>query len=157
MKSIYSNEFQRTPVGPAGKIADFQPRPLRVRDGYRQFNRARTNGRLDPKIRVKIALAVAQATLCEYWLVEQTLAARRLGLTNDEIIASRESRATDSKTAATLEFARDVIACVGGESTIGLKRAGYDDREIVEIVANVGFNLVNCYGHLLTDTDVFAA
>ena len=86
----------------------------------------------------------------------KTLAARRLGMTNDEILASRESRAADSKTAATLEFARDVIACVGAESTIGLKRAGYDDREIVEIVANVGFNLVNCYGHLLADTDLLA-
>ena len=156
MKSLLSNQFQRTPVGAAAKVAELQPRPLRVRDGYVQFNRARTNGRLDPRMRVKIALTVAQATLCEYSLVQYTLAARRLGLSNDEIIASRESRAADSKTAATLEFARDVIACAGSESTSGLKHAGYDDREIVEIVANVGFNLVNCYGRLLEETDLFA-
>ena len=119
-------------------------RALRIRDGYQQFQRARALGRLSARIRVQIGLAVAQATLCEACLVKYTRQARRLGLTDREITASRESRAADPKTAAALEFARYVIAWGSEESTSTLIAAGYDPSEISEIVANVGFHLISC-------------
>jgi len=76
-----------------------------VLEGYLQFSRALKGGKLDQEEREQIALAVAQANLCEYSLAYHTARARKLGLTNDDILASREGRATDIKVDAALRFA----------------------------------------------------
>ncbi len=125
-----------------------------VLDGYLQFQRALIGGKLDTKIREQIALTVAQATLCEYSLAQHTFQARELGLAEDEIIASREARGTDSKTTATLEFARDLVDTGSAYSTLELTREGYSDSEIIEIVASVGLNVFENYFNLVAKTEL---
>jgi AhpD family alkylhydroperoxidase len=125
-----------------------------VLEGYLQFSRALTDGQLDTRMRERIALTVAQATLCEYSLAQHTFRARGLGLTDDEIIASRQARDADAKIAAALRFARDLIADGSGYSTVELKHAGYSGAEIIEIVANVGVNVFESYFNLVAKTEV---
>ena len=125
-----------------------------VLEGYLQFSRALTSGKLDAKIRERIALTVAQATLCEYSLAQHTFHAKELGLTDREIMESREAYATDPKTAAALRFARGLVADGGEYSTVDVDQAGYSDSETIEIVANVGMNVFENYFNLVANTEV---
>jgi len=116
-------------------------------EGYVQFSRALAGGRL-------IALAVAQANLCEYSLAYHTALARKLGLTDDHILASREGHAADTKVDAALQFAKDLVAENGDCTPAELQRAGFTDREIVEIVALVSLNIFENYFNMVAKTDI---
>jgi AhpD family alkylhydroperoxidase len=78
-------------------------------EGYLRFSSALASGKLDEKFRQQLALAVAQANGCGYSLAAHTTLAGRLGLTVDEIRASREARSADSKVDAGLKFTRDLV------------------------------------------------
>lgn len=126
----------------------------RVLEGYLQFSRALAGGTLDQKVREQIALVVAQENLCEYSLAYHTSLARKLGLTDDQIMASREGRTPDRKIAALLSFVRDVVAENGDCSTVELHRAGFSEGEIVDIIALVGINIFENYFNLVARTEV---
>jgi AhpD family alkylhydroperoxidase len=125
-----------------------------VLEGYLQFTRALDGGRLDRIEREQIALAVAQANLCEYSLAYHTALARKLGLTDDHILASREGRAADRRVEAALEFAKELVAENGDCSPAELQRAGLSDREIVEIIALVALNVFENYFNMVAKTEI---
>ena len=138
---------------PANMIKSMAQSPG-VLEGYLQFSRALKGGKLDQEEREQIALAVAQTNLCEYSLAYHTARARKLGLTNDHILASREARASDTKIDAALRFARDLVAENGDRSPAELQRVGFTDREIVEIVAHVALNIFGNYFNMVAKTDI---
>jgi AhpD family alkylhydroperoxidase len=115
-----------------------------VLQGYVQFNGALNGGKLSPKLREQIALTVAQADRCEYSLAQHAERAGRLGLTQEEIASSREARSVDPKTDAALKFARDLVTR-SEYSTLELRQAGFDDTEMVELIAQVGLNWFENY------------
>jgi AhpD family alkylhydroperoxidase len=125
-----------------------------VLEGYLQFSRTLEAGKLDPTEREQIALAVAQANLCEYSLAYHTALARKLGLTDDHILASREGRAADRKIDAALRFAKDLVAESGDCSPADLQQTGFTDREIVEIIALVALNIFENYFNMVAKTDI---
>ena len=126
----------------------------RVLEGYLQFSRALAGGKLHQKVREQIALAVAQANLCEYSLAYHTTIARKLGLTDNQILASREGRAADSRIEAALRFARELVAENGDSSTEELHRVGFSDGEMVDIVALVGLNVFENYINMAARMEV---
>src|SRR5438128_9302461 len=77
-------------------------------EAYLEFHRALTATSLEEKARVQIALAVAQAQQCDYALAEYTSLARQLGMTDDDIMASRNARARDPKIDSLLRFTHDL-------------------------------------------------
>jgi AhpD family alkylhydroperoxidase len=101
--------------------------------------------RLHAKEREQIALTVAQANLCESSLTHHTAIARKVGLTDDQILASREGWAADQKVDVALRFARALVANSGDWPHKELKRAGFTDQEIVEIEAVVALNVYENY------------
>jgi len=125
-----------------------------VLEGYLQFSRALKGGKPDQEERVQIALAVAQANLCEYSLAYHTALARRLGLPHDHILASREGRAADTKVDAALKFARDLVLENGDCSPAELQHAGFSDGEIVEIVALIALNIFENYFNMVAKTEL---
>ena len=125
-----------------------------VLEGYMQFSRALKGGKLYQEDREQIALVVAQTNLCEYSLAHHTALAKKLGLTDDQIMASREGRAADRKLDAALRFARDLVAENGDCSPVELQRIGFTDREIVEIVALVSLNIFENYFNMVAKTDI---
>jgi uncharacterized peroxidase-related enzyme len=117
----------------------------RALEGYLEFRDALSGGTLSPAICEQIALAVAQTNLCQYSLAEHAHLGARLGLKKEQILESREARATDQKTDAVLRFARDLTARRGECSMDELRENGYSDAEIIEVIANVALNIFeNC-------------
>jgi AhpD family alkylhydroperoxidase len=133
------------------KTIAHSPRAL---EGYLELRRALAGGTIDPKQRELIALAVAQANLCEYSLAYHTALGRKLGLTDDHLMASREGRASDRKVDASLRFARELVVENGDCSLAELRQAGYTDKEIVEIVAIVSLNVFENYFNMVARTDL---
>jgi len=114
-------------------------------DGYLEFRSALQCGAVPAKIREQIALAVAQVNLCEYSLAEHAFVAAQLGLTREQIHASRDAHASDWRTDAILRFVRDLVARRGQFPLLELRESGCSDAEIIEVMAHVALNVFENY------------
>ncbi len=126
-------------------------------EGYLNFSGALSTGVLDAKFREQIALAVAQANSCEYCLSAHSAIGKMVGLKPEEIDSSRESHSADAKKDAGLKFAQSIVVERGEVSDIAVDRvrkAGYSDGEITEIVANVAINIFTNYFNHVAQTEV---
>jgi alkylhydroperoxidase family enzyme len=80
-----------------------------------------------------------------------------VGLQPEEIAGSRESHSADAKTEAGLRFAQAVVVQRGEVSNAAVesvRKAGYSDGEITEIVANVAVNIFTNYFNHVAQTEV---
>jgi AhpD family alkylhydroperoxidase len=125
-----------------------------VLDGYLYFVRALEETNLDPVLAEQIALTVAQADECEYSLALHTVRARRLGLVEEEILAIREGRAANPKTAAVLKFVRSLTLRNRDYQVADLRKHGYTDADIINIVACVGLHSFSNLFNMVARTDV---
>jgi AhpD family alkylhydroperoxidase len=124
----------------------------RTLEGYLQFIRALNGSKVGPKVRELIALTVAQANLSEYSLAQHALLAGELGLTKNEILEGREARSTDGKTDTALKFARSLLTRGDDWSIDDLRDVGFNDAEVVEIIAQVALSAFENYFNLAVKT-----
>jgi uncharacterized peroxidase-related enzyme len=129
-----------------------------VLKSYLEFSAALAHGKLDARLRERIALLVGEENRCGYCVDAHTALGARLGLTGGELLDARRGRAADRKTAAALAFARRIAsgrADVTDAHVAELRAAGYGDAEIAEIVACVALNIfTNLFNHVAaTDSD----
>lgn len=126
-------------------------------EAYLSFSGALGTGLLDAKFREQIALAVAQANSCEYCLSAHSAIGKMVGLKPEEIASSRRSRAQDAKRQAELQFAQALVVQRGEVSDArveNLRKFGYTDGDIAEIVANVAINIFTNYFNHVAQTKV---
>lgn len=105
-------------------------------------------GRLGAKLGEQIAVAVADRNDCHYCLAAHTALGRKAGATAEEMTAAQRGKSADPKTAAALAFAQKLVDARGQVSDAdvrSLREAGYDDEDVVEIVAHVALNLFTNY------------
>ncbi len=117
-------------------------------EGYLNFSGALAGGVLDAKIREQIALTVAEINDCAYCRSAHAFIGGKVGLTDREIADARQVTATDARTAAILDLARNVVVQRGelSDSEFQAARAAkLTDAEIVETVANVALNILTNY------------
>lgn len=99
---------------------------------------------LDVKTRERIAIAVAQVNGCDYCLSAHSYIATNFAkLAPEEIALNRRGASKDPRADAAVKFAAKVArhrGRVSDEDITAVKRAGFDDAEIVEIVAVVAQN-----------------
>jgi len=115
------------------------------------------SGRLGAKLGEQIAVAIADRNNCNYCLAAHTVLGRKAGATQQEMAAAQAGRATDARTAAALTFALAVVDERAGIETTdveALRSAGFDDEEIVEIVAHIALNLFTNYLNVALDVPV---
>jgi len=97
----------------------------------------------------RIALAVAQINGCDYCLSAHTYLGTNLAKLDDaEITANRNGASNDPKADAAVKFAVLVARERGHASEEALqnvRRAGYCDPEIIEIVLHVALNTLTHY------------
>jgi uncharacterized peroxidase-related enzyme len=125
--------------------------------GYLDFSDALAAGVLDRRFREQIAIAVAETNACGYCLAAHHALGALAGLTPDEMARNREARSGDARREAGLRFAKAVVVDRGQVSDAALtavRAAGFDDAEIVEIVANVALNILTNYINHVAQTAI---
>jgi uncharacterized peroxidase-related enzyme len=121
------------------------------------YENALAGGRLSQQQRVIIALAVAEINGSKYGLSAHYGAAKEAGLSDEEILQARKASSPDPKNAALLRFARAVALQRGDISDADfqpLRKVGFTDVEIPEIVANIAFNIFMDYFNNVVRTAV---
>lgn len=115
------------------------------------------SGRLAAKLGEQIAVAIADRNNCTYCLAAHTGLGRKAGATPLEMADAQAGRSTDPRTAAALAFAVKVVdqrAGIEATDVDALRAAGFDDAEIVEIVAHIALNLFTNYLNVALDVPV---
>lgn len=119
-----------------------------VLESYLQFSGALAHGRLNAKLREQIALLVAEVNACHYCLSAHTAIGRMVGLKDAELAAARGADSDDARAAAALKFAKALVVHGGAvtpEQFDAVRRAGWGDADIAEIIANVALNVFTNY------------
>jgi uncharacterized peroxidase-related enzyme len=128
-----------------------------VLDGFAAFSNA-LKKTLDAKTRERIALAVAQINGCDYCLSAHSYLATNLAkLSPEEIGLNREGASGDKKADGAVRFAAKVTKERGhvAEADIeDVRRAGFDDAQIVEIIAIVAENCFTNFLNEVAKTDI---
>lgn len=119
-----------------------------VLEGYLKFSDALAGGALDGRLRELIALAVAEVNDSRYCISLHTAGATALGISEEDLTACRRFTSADPREEAALRFAFRIVMTRGEASAGDLERvrqAGFNDEEIVEIIANVALNIFANY------------
>lgn len=126
-------------------------------EAYLAFSGALAGGRLAPRIREQLALVVAEANECGYCLSAHSAIGKKVGLSAEQIAASRQGEASDPKAAGALRFAKAIVDG-RGEVTDGdfaaAREAGLDDAEIAEVITHVALNVLTNYFNKAAETEV---
>jgi uncharacterized peroxidase-related enzyme len=127
-------------------------------EGYLSLNGALAKGKIDVKLRERIALGVAEFNGCDYCLSAHSyLGANVAKLGQSELDAARDFRSEDARADAALRFARRVAESHGRVSDAELatlRAAGFDEAGVIEIVVNVALNVLTNYVNNVAQTDV---
>jgi uncharacterized peroxidase-related enzyme len=124
---------------------------------YIRADAALVRGQLTPRQRAQVALAVAEINGSSYSLSAHYDAGKSLGLTHQEMQLARNATAADPKAETMLRFTRSVVLQrgeVSDEDFQALRKAGFSDAQIVEIVANIALNIFSNYFNSVAKTEV---
>ena len=136
------------------KTMAHSPAVLQAQAGIRGVQK---EDHLPVALREQIAMAVSDLNGCESCWTAHTTIARMAGLGQEEIRESRLGRSKDVKIAAALRFAQHLAETKGhvedGEFS-RLKKAGYPQAEIADIVSNVFETLFTNYLNHVSESEV---
>ncbi len=124
---------------------------------YMDFSGNLKNGILDAKLRESIALTCAGLNGCDYCASAHTVIGKGAGLSDDEAANNLKGDSADPKTQAALTFATKLIEKQGQANdtdVAAVKEAGFTDAEIIEIIANVAFNIFTNYFNDVVKTEI---
>ena len=108
---------------------------------------ALAQGALDEHMRLRIGITIAEIYSNEYMLSTRVAMARKAGMSEEEIQLARQQSSKDAKADLGLSFVRTMVlrhSEIDASDVPNLKAAGYTDGEIVELIANITWNL-NAY------------
>ena len=128
-----------------------------VLNAYMTFNSALSEAKIPAAVREQLALAVANANSCDYCLSAHNALGKLAGLSEPELGLAQNAQASDPKTAAALKFAVEVVrqrGMVRSTAVEDLRKAGYADGEITEIVAVVAINIFTNYFNHIAGTEI---
>jgi uncharacterized peroxidase-related enzyme len=114
-------------------------------------------GALGARLGELIAVAVAERNRCEYCLAAHHALGLKAGVGAGELAAAQGGEAADARTQAALRFALKLVDTRGQVSAAdvqALRAAGFDDAQVVEVIAHVALNLFTNYVNVALDTPV---
>jgi uncharacterized peroxidase-related enzyme len=127
-------------------------------EGYLSLSGALGKGSLPAQTRERIALVVAELNGCDYCASAHTYLGKNLAKLDDaEMTANRNGASNDPKADAAVRFAAKVVrerGHVSDEDVNAVKRAGYDDAQIIEIVQHVALNTWTNYINEVAQTEI---
>ncbi|MFE7562809.1 carboxymuconolactone decarboxylase family protein [Kitasatospora sp. NPDC057500] len=126
--------------------------------GYLALRESLSGGALGERLREQLALLVAQENDCLYCVSAHTLrGGRLLGMTDDELPATRSAHDDDPHTRAVLRTAAELVRGRGHlteESLDAARAAGVTDTEFAEIVAHIALNTLSNHSNHLAEPDL---
>jgi len=150
-------EVVRKQLGGVPNILATMARSPAALNGYLGFASSLAGGRLSPTLREQIALAVAGANRCDYCASVHTAIGSKVGVPTEELERNLEGVSADPVAQGALQFARRVVGTRGrvtDNDLAAIRRAGYSDEEIVEIVALTALNIFTNYFNHVADTEI---
>lgn len=114
-------------------------------------------GKLGAQLGEQIAVAVANVNRCEYCLAAHTALGKGAGLTSEVMAKAQAGKSNDAKTQAALTFAIKLVkekANVAPDEIAALKKVGFNDEDIAEILAHVALNIFTNYTNVAFDVPV---
>ena len=158
-----TGQAQRLLQGVESKLG-FAPNIMRtmanspaVLQGYLDFSSALSKGSLSPKFREQVALAVSEINNCQYCLTAHSAIGQSVGLSEEAIGDSRRGESPDTKEATALAFTRNVVenrGWVSDEDVAKLRKVGFSQGDIVELIANISLTLFTNYFNHVAETEV---
>ncbi len=124
---------------------------------YLNFAGALNSGVFTGKMREQVALAVAGANGCDYCASVHAALGSQHGLDQAEIAQNLRGRSSDAKTGTALSFVHRVIAQKGHVSDAELasvRNAGFDDEQVVELIALTALNIFTNYFNHVASTEI---
>jgi uncharacterized peroxidase-related enzyme len=124
---------------------------------YIRADAALVRGQLTPRQRQQVALAVAEINCSSYSLSAHYDTGKSLGSTHHEMQSARNAIAADPKAETMLRFTQAVVLQrgeVSDDEFQALRKAGFTDAQIVEIVANIALNIFSNYFNSVAKTAV---
>ena len=131
--------------GSAGAMVRTMAGSPSVLGGYLELSRAMKRSRLDRAISERISLAVQARLGCGLCLRAHTAGARAAGVSDDEIERAKQGTSSDPTIAALVAFGRRVHtdpASIGDGDVEELRRLGYRDRDVLDVVGLVALNVL---------------
>ena len=128
-----------------------------VLDAYVKLNGALSAGAIGSKMAEMIALATAEHNGCSYCLSAHTFLGNKAGLTEQQITDSKTFHSDIEKFDAGLQFAKKIVTNpnkISSDDITPLKKYGFTDGEILEIIANVIRNMFTNYVNIVSNTEV---
>ncbi len=126
-------------------------------EAYLGFGKALGGGSLSAKLREQIALTAANANACEYCASAHTALGKKSGFDAAELKRNLQASSRDPKVEAALQFARAVVVRQGwvtDEELERVRKAGYSDGEINEIIATTAITIFSNYFNHVAETEV---
>lgn len=108
-------------------------------------------------LREQLALVTAGANACDYCASAHTALGGMQKIDASELTKNLNGTSSDAKTQAALTFARKIVDLRGhvADSDVqAVRAAGYNDAEIVEIVAVVSQNIFTNYFNHIAGTEI---
>jgi alkylhydroperoxidase family enzyme len=111
-----------------------------VLDSLLALGTAMGSAKIGDKLHTQIKLGTSEANACPYCTSILCAIGPKAGLTTSDLVEGRSAQAADARTDAALKFAKAVLETkgkVGDDDLRAVRKAGFGDTEIVEIVASV--------------------
>jgi AhpD family alkylhydroperoxidase len=118
---------------------------------------ALAHGALRIKTRETLALALAEYHGCDYCLSAHVASSAKAGMGDADVSAARSGSSSDPRIDAAVKFALAVTkgrGSVSDDELAAVRAAGYDDGEILEIIANVALNVFTNYVNKVAQTEI---
>jgi uncharacterized peroxidase-related enzyme len=128
-----------------------------VLEAYLGFIGALGHGVLPARVREQLALDVGEANHCNYCVSAHSLLGQQAGLTEQDVLDSRRGTSADPQAAMLLRFARTVLekrGLINDADIAAVRKAGYGDAAIAEVVAHVGLNVFTNYFNNVVGTPI---
>lgn len=126
-------------------------------EAYLGFNAALSKGKLAPQLREQLALTVAGFNGCGYCASAHSFLGSKAGIDATELRENRAGRSADGETQAALNFANALLekrGSVSDRDLAAVRDAGYDDEQVIEILAHVALNTFSNYFNETAGTQI---
>jgi uncharacterized peroxidase-related enzyme len=115
------------------------------------------SGKIGAQLGEQIAVAVADLNRCEYCLAAHTALGKGAGLSAETMKLAQEGSSKDPRTQAALTFAMKLVkerANISPDDVAQLRKAGFTQEEVAEILAHVALNIFTNYTNVAFDVPV---